>query len=160
MEQLVGPTTTPAADRRLWLAGAIVLAGLVAIAAVAVLLSGGREDSTYEAGSPEAAVQAYAGAWAAGDSDAAWQLLTPRAQSRVQQFEFRNAIRWDDDIPSRVWIDERQDFDDHVVLSLSVERTWDGLLGPDRDITSLRLSLVQIDGEWRIDTPIVGFYPW
>jgi hypothetical protein len=160
MEEHIGSTTTLTADRRWWLVGAIVLAALVIVAGVAVLLMSEREDSSYEPGSPEAAVQAYAVAWAAGDSDAAWQMLTSRAQSRVQQFEFRNAIRWDEEVPSRVWVDERRDFDDHVVLSLSVERTWDGLLGPDRDISPLRISLVKVDGEWHIDSPIVGFRLW
>jgi hypothetical protein len=46
------------------------------------------------------------------------------------------------------------------MLTLSVERTWDGLLGPDRDVQTLRLSLVELDGAWRIDSPIVGFEPW
>ena len=55
---------------------------------------------------------------------------------------------------------ERTGDDDRVVLTLSVERTWDGLLGPDRDIQSLRLTLVRLDGEWHIDTPLVGLYPW
>lgn len=160
MEQHLRYARTLTADRRPWLVGAILLAALVAVASVAIVLTNEREDGGYEPGSPEAVVQAYAVAWAAGDSDAAWQMLTPRAQSRVEQFEFRNAIRWDEEVPSRVWVDERRDFDDHVVLSLSVERTWDGLLGTDRDVSPLRISLVRIDGQWHIDTPIVGFYPW
>jgi hypothetical protein len=150
----------PGTDLRPWLIGVLIALAIVVVAAVAVILTGHREDVVYEPGSPETVVQAYADAWAAGDVDAAWQLLTPRAQSRVARYEYRNAMRWDEEVPSRVWVDGRRDYDDHVVLTLSVEHTWDGLFGPQRDIQTVRLSLVELDGEWLIDTPIVGFEPW
>ena len=160
MEQTAGATQRQGSDRRTWLLGAIAVIVLIAIAAATVMLASTREDATYEPGSPEAAVQAYAAAWQAGDADAAWDLLTPGAQARVQEFEFRRAASWEEDMPTRLWVDERHDYEGRVVLDLSLERTWDGLLGPDRDIQSLRLTLIQIDDAWRIDTPVVGFYPW
>ena len=160
MEQNAGATDQQGSDRRIWLVGAIAVVALVAVAVAAVVLTSTREDTVYEPGSPEAAVQAYAEAWEAGDTDAAWEMLTPRAQSRVEEFEFRRAASWEEDLPTRMWVDERHDFDERVELDLAVERTWDGLFGPDRDIQRLRLRLIQIDGAWRIDTPVMGFYPW
>ncbi|MGD8485087.1 MAG: hypothetical protein PVG27_11610 [Chloroflexota bacterium] len=160
MEQPAGAATSEGSDRRTWLVGAIVVAALVALAATAVLLVGNREDVTYEPGSPEAVVQAYARAWEAGDADAAYQLLTPRAQERVDRHEYRYAASWEEDLPSRIWVQERVDHDDRVVITLAVEMTWDGLLGPDRETHDLRLTLIPLDDGWRIDTPVVGFYPW
>jgi hypothetical protein len=160
MEQTTGATIHHGSDRRTWLIGAIAVAALVAIAAVAVVLTGSRDDAVYEPGSPEAVVQAYADAWADGDADAAWEILTPGAQARVRETEFRSAASWQEEMPTRMWIDERRDLDDRVVLVLSVEWTWDGLLGPDRNIQPLSVALIELDGAWRIDTPLVGFYRW
>lgn len=160
MEQTAGATDHPGSDRRTWLLGAIAIAVLVTISMVAVVLVGDRDDAAYGPGSPEAVVQDYAEAWAAGDTDAAWKMLTPRVQARVQEFEFRQAASWDDQMPTRVWVEQRNDLPDWVTLTLAVEWTWDGLFGPDRDIQNLRVKLVELDGTWRIDTPLVGFNPW
>lgn len=160
MEQNAGATDQQGIGRRTWLIGAVAVAALIAIAVLAVVLTSTREDTVYEPDSPEAAVQVYATAWEAGDADAAWEMLTPRAQGRVERFEFRNAISWDEEVPTRVWVEEHREFDDRVVLTLGVERTWDGLFGPQRETQSMRLTLIQLDDEWRIDTPLVGFYAW
>ena len=146
--------------RRTWLVGGMAVIALICLAVAAVVLTTTRQDATYAAGSPEAAVQTYALAWEAGDADAAWGMLTPQAQRRVQRSEFHGAISWEEDTPSRVWVDKRRDLDDRVVLTLGVERTWDGLFGPSRHTESLRLTLIQLDDEWRIDTPVVGFHRW
>jgi hypothetical protein len=95
-----------------------------------------------------------------GDVEGAWALLSPEAQTRVHKYQIRSAMSWDEEVPTRIWIEERRDLDDRVVLTLGVERTWEGLLGPDRDTGSLRLTLIQLGDEWRIDTPVVGFHPW
>lgn len=160
MEQTLGNSRSSGSDRRPLLVGAVAVVVIVAVAVSAVVLTSSRDDTVYEPGTPEAVVQAYADAWAAGDADAAWQLLTPRAQSRLLASEFRRAASWDEEIPTRLWVDERRDLDDRVVLTLSVEWTWDGLLGPDRDIQPLRVTLIELDGAWRIDTPLMGFHPW
>ena len=160
MEQTTGANDHRGNGRRTWLVGALAVLALVVIAVAAIVLVGDREDTVYTPGSPEAAVQAYALAWEAGDADAAWGMRTPQAQRRVQRSEFHGAISWEEDTPSRVWVDKRRDLDDRVVLTLGVERTWDGLFGPSRHTESLRLTLIQLDDEWRIDTPVVGFYRW
>jgi hypothetical protein len=160
MEQTVGTTRQPGKARRTWLAAAIAIAALIAIAAVAVVLVGSRENATYEAGSPEAAVQEYVEAWATGDADAAWGMLTPRVQKWLDEREFRATLSWEEGRPSRVWIEERRDLPDWVTLTLSVERSWDGLFGPSRETESTHVKLVEVDGAWRIDTPLLGYYPW
>jgi len=143
----------------MWLVG-VAIAVLIAIMAIAVVLTSTQQETEYPPGSPEAALQAYAESWERGDVDAAYQVLTERAQARVEPLEFRHAMSWDDDAPTRIWIDERTDVDDRVILKLSVETTFNGLFGPDRDTHSIRVTLVEVDGVWRIDTPLVGFYPW
>jgi hypothetical protein len=160
MERTTGAIDHQGLGRRTWLIGGVAVIAFTLLAMAAVVLTTTREDADYAPGSPEAAVQAYAVAWEAGDADAAWSMLTPGAQARVRNHEFRSAISWEEDTPTRVWVDERRDLDDRVVLTLGVERSWDGLLGPRRDTGSLRLTLVRLDGEWRIDTPVVGFYRW
>ena len=160
MERTAGATGPQGIGHRAWLVGLILVGAFVAIAAMAMVLIGDRQDTVYDPDSPEAAVQAYTQAWEGGDVDAAWQVLTPRAQERVEWFEFQHAATWSEESPTRMWVAERDDHVDYVVLTLSIERTWDGLLGPDRDVQSLRLRLVRLDGSWRIDSPIAGFYPW
>ena len=159
MDQSEEATTNLGSDRRTWLIGAIVAATLVVVAVTAVALTGSQQDATYVEGSPEAAMQAYAEALENGDIDAAYQILTPEAQARVPIYEFRSVMSWGDDLPSRVWVDDRTEFDDRVVVKLTVETTYDGFLGPDRDTHTLRVSLIEMDGAWRIDTPLMGFYP-
>lgn len=160
MQQTAGATTQSGSDRRTWLIGAVAVAAVILIAVAAVVLTGMRQDAVYEPGSPEAAVQDYVEAWAAGDASTAWEMLTPQAQARVDEFEFHHARAWEEDLPTRVWIDERQDLPDWVALTLSVEWTWDGLFGPDRHLETVRLKLIEQDGAWRIDTPLLGFHRW
>lgn len=160
MEQHTGVEDQRGHGQRAWLIVALAVVALVTVAAFAVLLIDTGDDAVYEPGTPEAAVQAFAAAWEMGDVDGAWALLSPEAQTRVHKYQVRSAMSWDEEVPTRIWIEERRDLDDRVVLTLGVERTWDGLFGPDRDTQSLRLTLIQLDGDWRIDTPVVGFYPW
>lgn len=160
MEQTVGATRQAGNASRTRLAAAIAVAVLIVIAAVVVALLGSREEATFEAGSPEAAVQDYVEAWAAGDADAAWAMLTPRVQKWLHEREFRAALSWQEGRPSRVWIEERDDLPDWVTLRLSVERSWDGLIGPSRETESKHVKLIEVDGAWRIDTPMVEFYQW
>lgn len=160
MEQSAASATPETRDHRPWLVAAVAAGLLLAVAVTAIVLTGTRKDLAYEPGSPESAVQAYAQAWEAGDVDTAWDLLTPQAQARVQEFEFRSAMSWDEDVPTRIWVEERRDLEDRVELSLAVERSWDGLFGSDREVRPMRVTLIRVDGAWRIDTPLVGFYRW
>jgi hypothetical protein len=158
MEQTAGFASHEVRDRRTGLVAALAAAGLLGLATIALVLTGTPEDVGYGPGSPEAVMQAYAQAWEAGDADTAWALFTPRAQTRVRQYELRSAMSWSEDVPTRIWVEQRRDLDDRVELDLAVERSWDGLLGPDREIEPLRVTLIRLDDAWRIDTPLVGFH--
>ncbi len=159
MDELENATTSMGSDRRMWFVGAAI-AALIAIMAIAVVLTSTQQETEYPPGSPEAALQAYAWSWERGDINAAYEMLTERVQAHVERLEFRHAMSWDDEAPKRVWIEERTDIDDGVVLKLLVETTYNGLFGPDRDTHVIRVTLIEVDGVWRIDTPLVGFYPW
>jgi hypothetical protein len=159
MDENENAATSLGSDRRMWFVGAAI-AVLIAIMAVAVALTSTQQETEYPVGSAEAALQTYAEAWERGAIDTAYEMLTERVQARVEPLEFRHAMSWDEDAPTRIWIEERTDIDDGVVLKVSVETTFNGLFGPDRDTHSIRVTLVEVDGVWRIDTPLVGFYPW
>lgn len=159
MDENEKAAATLGSDRRMWLIGAAI-AVLIVVVAIAVALTSTQQETRYPPGSPEAALQAYAESWERGDNDAAYEVLTERVQARVDSLEFRHAMSWDEEAPKRVWIEERTDIDDGVVLKLLVETTYNGLFGPDRDTLMIRVTLVEVDGVWRIDTPLVGLYPW
>lgn len=147
--------------RSIWIIGLIGALVLVLVAAGTVLFINDDEVAAYPPDSPEAAYQAYAQAWDAGDVEAAWGALTPRAQALVPRYEFRDANRWRGEEAMRVWIDQRTGTDDRVVLHLSIESVYDGgLFGSDRYTDGSRVTLVREDGDWKIDSPLVGYHAW
>jgi hypothetical protein len=150
----------PGAGRLTWLVGGSIAIVLVLIAAASVILSTDREDASYPSDSPEAALQGYFRAWQAGDIDAAYAALSIRARARVPRQEFRHAQTWQGEARVRVWIDERTGTTERAVLNLTLEERWDGLLRPARDTTRSRVTMIREDGDWKIDTPLAGYYPW
>jgi len=148
-------------SRSIWLAGAIVAIVLALVAAAALIVSGDREDAVYPPDSPEAAFQGYAQAWDEGDTDTAWSVLTSSAQGRVSRRDFREANTWRDEEGYRIWIDDRSGTDERAVLHLTIETIYDaGLIGSGRYEESSRVTMVREDGEWKIDTPLVGYHRW
>ena len=159
MNDSAATTASPAGTERTWLIAAIVALALVGIATAAIVIATDQREAPYMPGTPEAAVQDYAQAWDAGDTDAAYALLSSRAQARVPEWEFRHAMTWSDESSSRIWIDERRDVGYQAILELTVERIYDGFLRPARERDGMRLVLIREDGAWRIDTPLLGYYP-
>jgi hypothetical protein len=148
-------------DRSTWLVGGVLGIVLVVVAVAAIVIVGAREDKEYAAGSPEAAFQAYVRAWDAGDTDAAWAMLTDEAQVRGSRSDFRAANSWRENQAQRIWIDQRQGTDERAVLHLTIESIHDeGLFGSGRDQDESRVTMVREDGDWKIATPLVGYYPW
>jgi hypothetical protein len=160
MNSTQAATRPQSTGRSTWVLGGVLVVVLVVIAVAAVVLSSAREDATYLAGSPEAALQEYFHAWRSGDIEAAYAALSSRAQARVPRDEFRDARRWQGESRVRVWIDERTEIADRVGLDLTLEEAYDGLLRPARDTMGLRVTMIRQDGDWKIDTPLVGYYPW
>ena len=147
-------------DRRSWVFAAAVAGALVMVAVATIFFTVSRQDESYAPDSPEAAFQVYAQAWDAGDADTAYAALSASAQARVPEREFREAITWSGDGTSRIWIDERNGTDDRAVLVLTVESSEGGWLGVNRYRYHPRVTLIRVDGSWKIDTPLVGFDSW
>ena len=160
MDESTAATDPQGGGRTIWLGGAIVAMVIVVIAAVLFVAAGDREDAAYAPGSPEAAYQAYLRAWEAGDVDTAWASLTSQAQDRVDEYEFRAAARWRDEERVRIWIDDVDTTAERATLHVTIETTYDGLLGPDHDRHDAWVRLVREDGEWRIASPLIGYDQW
>ncbi len=144
-----------------WLVGAIAAIVLIVIAATTIFLMSREQEAEYPAGSPEAVFQAYARAWEEGDTDAAWAVLSTGAQARVPRYRLSGANRARPDVARQVWIDDVSGSEERVVLRLSVETIYEGgLFGSDRDRDETRVTLLREDGEWKIDTPLAGYFGW
>jgi hypothetical protein len=140
---------------------ALILGLVLAVAAIAAfLLATTRQDATYAPDSAEAAFQRYLAAWDRGDVETAYAALSTRARTHLPLWEFREAQSWSGDQPARVWIAERRDFGERVVLKLTIEQSYEGLLGPSRYHDQPSVTLVREHGVWVIDTPLVGYHIW
>ena len=146
--------------RSWWVAGIVLAVVIVVTAAAAVLVGSEQEPVGYPPGSPEAALQAYFEAWQAGDFEVAYSAMSEQAQRHIPRRDLREAATWADEEQVRVWVDRRTDHDDRAVLHLTIETSWDGLFGPDRDRHQQRVTMVREDGTWKIDTPMFGYHPW
>lgn len=161
MDSSAGPTTDRNGGRTTWLIGAALGVMLVVAFVAALVVLEDRQEATYAVDSPEAAFQAYIQAWDSGDTDAALAAFTPETQRRLEERDFREAARWSDEEAVRIWIDDVRAMDERATLHLTVERAYGpGLLGGDRYREDMRVTLVRQDGEWRISTPLVGYYQW
>jgi hypothetical protein len=138
--------------------GAIAVA---LVAAVALMVMGGRPQVACPPDSPEAALQRYLEAWDQGDVDRAWSALSTRAQSFLRYPTFESSQAWLGDEAIRVWIGEsRSDEPDRVVLELTVEHSSDGPLGPRRDRLQRRITLVREGDTWLLDTTLTPPLEW
>jgi len=133
------------------LPGTAVLIGigvalLAAIVAVAVI--GGRGVVEYPEGSPEAAAQTYVQALFDGEDDAAYAMLSPALQARC--------VAVDSDVDATAagsaTFEDVHIRDDRVVIDvrLTGARFEPGPLPIQQEEIDARLTLVEIDGEWRI----------
>jgi len=145
-------------DHRAWPVGVLALLALVVLASVALFVLVIRQDAEYGADSAEAALQRYVEAWEAGDVETAYGALSSRAQERLSLSAFKDAWSRTEGSAVRVWIDERRDAGDRVVLGLTVELSHGGLLRPDRERYRPRVTLVREGDAWKIDTPLLGNY--
>jgi hypothetical protein len=142
--------------------GTVVLGALaLAVMATAALFLTVRQDEVrYPPGSAEAAFQRYIAAWDEGDTDTAYAALSSRARSLVPLRDFVEAQSWSADTPTRIWIDESKDTGERVILELTVEQSVGGPMRPRRDRHQPTVTMLREDGAWKVDTPLVGYYPW
>lgn len=133
---------------------------LLMLAVAALFMTAAREDVSFPPDSAEAAFQGYMTAWSEGDTATAYDALSSHARSLVPYRDFAEAQSWSDDDATRVWIDSRHEEAERVILKLTIERPAGGLLGPRTERDHPNVTLVREDGAWKIDTPLVGYYPW
>jgi len=160
-ESEAAATKDSGSDRRIWLIGIFIAALLIIVAAGAVFIGGTEQEAVYADGSPEAAFQEYVVAWDVGDPAAAYAALSAGARRRVSRYDFDEANQWRNEQASRIWIDERTGTDERPQLRLSIETVYQGgFFGSGRNREDSRVTLVQEDGVWKIDTPLVGYQRW
>jgi len=141
--------------------GLIVLATIVALIAIALVLvlAVPRDPTTYAPGSPEAAFQTYYQAFEAGDLDAAHALFSADVKRQLTRSEYRRFDAehgWQRDEDRRVILSRTDVTGDRAILHLRIDTFYQGGLGASRNSQERSVRLVQEDGMWLIDEPIVG----
>jgi hypothetical protein len=140
--------------------GAGILA-LVVLGAAVVLLAEGRRPPSFEAGTPQAAIQAYLAAWQDDDYEAAYGFFSDeiRADTSLEEYESQRRSFGDpygDGSDTAVYIDRAEGDDQRVTLYLTVEQHYGGGLGGDSYRSQREVRMVhQADG-WKIDEPLIG----
>ena len=165
MDEAVRPTAAAPPERsgppRSVIAAALAIIALVAISViVAVALPD--EPATYPADSPEAAFQAFYGAWETGDTDAAYALLSADVKRTFTADSYRDRDSeqsWQRDEDRRVVLLKSEVTGDRAVLDLRVDTFYDGGFGGSRYSDDRSIRLVRVDGAWHIDQPLLGIEP-
>jgi hypothetical protein len=135
---------------------------LIALAVVAVLALDAGKPATYPPGSPEAAFQEYYQAFQKGDTRAAYSAFTKRVQERMSYDNYSlNVTQFGgptgQDTLVRVERVDRQA--ERAELYLSVEYVSGSGININRYSEERRVSIIQEDGVWKIDEPLVGVDP-
>ncbi len=142
-----------------WIAGAIVAVATITVAVVLTL--GDRQARTFEAGTPERALQDYLRAFDAGDYTTAYGSFSSAAQSVAPESEYRAAVPMYGPgygAPSqRVVFEGRAGSGDRVTVQLSIEELSDGVGQVYRSPRSI--PMVRESGSWRIDQLLIRLDP-
>lgn len=147
----------------LYVAAGIV--GIVAIAAAAVLLLGGREPASLPADSPEGVLQRHLAAFEDGDFEAAHAYFSNEVRSEMDVDAYERLTRdygmFPTDTSRRVLFDRTETDGDRARVHLTVEEYYGGgpFGGGETYRSPREIRLVREDGAWRIDEPLVGVEP-
>jgi hypothetical protein len=137
--------------------GAIV--ALIAIAAL-VVVAVPRSPTVYEPGSPEAAFQSFYRAYENGDVEGAYRYLASSVTDQLTLIEYRQLDSeqgWQREEDRRVVLLGSDLAGDTTTLRLRIDQfSSGGGLGGNRYSSDRTIRLVQEDGAWLIDEPIVG----
>ena len=151
-------------DRNLVLIGVAILA-LVGIAAVAVVLAGGREAESFPADTPEGVLQRHLAAFEEGDLETAHGYFSSEVRGQMDLDAYEQMTRDYGMLPpdgSRRVLFERTEIDgDRARVHLTVEEYFGGgpFGGGDTYRSPREIRLVREDGSWRIDDTLVGVEP-
>ena len=153
-------------NRSLLFIGGGILA-LVVLAVAIVLLAEARGPSSFEAGSPEEAMQRYLAAWEERDYEAAYGFFSEeiRADATLDQYESQARSYGEGNIgngETATYIDDAVGEGDEVTLHLTVEQFYgDGGLGGGGNSfrTQRAIRMVREADGWKIDEPLIGIEP-
>lgn len=155
------PPARPGGPRTTLVVGGAIVA-LIALAVVVALVVP-KGPAVYDPGSPEAAFQAFYRAFEEGEVEDAYLLLSSSVKEQVTLAEYR---RLDADQTYQRGQDRRvvllgsDRTGETRLLRLRVDQFYSGRgLGGDRYSYERTIQLVQEDGAWLIDEPIVGTEP-
>lgn len=157
-----GVTSSPPAraggSRAPLLVGGAIVA-LIALATL-VVLAAPKGSTVYEPGSPEAAFQAFYQAFEGGEVEDAYELLGSSVTDQLTLTEYRRLDAeqgWQRDEDRRVVLLGSDRTGDTRLLRLRIDQfSSGGGLGGNRYSYERTIRLVQEDGSWLIDEPIVG----
>lgn len=128
---------------------AILVAGIVALAVLATVVTALRPGQEYAEDTPEGTVQAFLRDTFARDYEAAAARLSRDSPCGVADLERHPATE-----PSRVVLERTTLSGQEATVRVQVVRTQSGPLGGSESSRTETISLVTEDGQWRIsDTP-------
>ena len=135
---------------------------LVVVAAVVVLLAENRGPTTFPAGSPQAAMQAYLAAWEQRDLETAYGLFSAEVKAQASFHEYKRAVdSYGTFAPDgeAVYIDTADTAAERASLHLTIEH-YSGE-GPGSNVyrsTATVRMIHEADG-WKVDQPLIGVEP-
>ncbi|HYN63813.1 MAG TPA: hypothetical protein VES36_04345 [Candidatus Limnocylindrales bacterium] len=143
--------------------GAGVL-GLVVLGAAVVLLAEGRQPASFEAGTPQAAMQDYLAAWRDDDHEAAYASFSDEIRADTSLAQYESQVRSFGDSSfggsdTAVYIDRADGDDSRVTLYLTIEQYYGGGLGGESYRSQREVRMVHQPDGWRIDQPLIGLEP-
>jgi hypothetical protein len=136
---------------------------VVALTVVIVVLAGSREPTSFAAGTPEAALQAYLVAWDAGDLETAYAAFSSSAQGELPFSDWERAARnWRSgqaSVDRLAFIDRSTGDSERVTVHLIVEETYGEGFGAGSYRSTREVEMIREDGAWRIANPLVWLEP-
>jgi len=154
-----GPT--PSTGRARYPRSILVVGGAIValvVLALVVVLAVPRQPTTYAAGTPEAAFQAFYKAWEDGDLEAAYGHLSSNVARDLTLAEYRRLDAeqsWQRDQDRRLVLMGADVSGERATLHIRIDERAGGL-GGDRVSSERSVRLVREDDAWRIDQPLVG----
>jgi hypothetical protein len=141
------------------------IAGTVVAAVLIVVVLGDRPPAPFPAGSPEAALQGYVGAWEDENLEAAYAYFSTGVKSTLTFEEYRQVAQDQGNFSGapqrrRVTIDRVELDGESAEVYLSIEYSSDGgpfFGGGYRDTRTIHL--LKEAGDWKIDDPLLGLEP-
>ena len=133
--------------------------GIVVLGALVILLAEGREPRAYQAGSPQAAMQAYLTAWDNDDPSGAYDYLSNSIKATVSREDYiaLSDSFGESGVNRAAFIDRVEGDESQVTLILTVEEYYGDGLGESYS-SQRSVRMVHEDG-WKIDEQLVGLEP-